>query len=151
MLAMFGGLSPPFALAQEPAPADAREPGRAFWMEQNYPNPVTPETWIPFHLEQEIFADGRTGVVSIRIYNILRQVVAIPVLVDSAGKRKIPLSELRFSEPGRKVAYWDGRDTNGRRVPSGIYYAELVVDDDSDFIRLVVVTRKARSRFLPRL
>ena len=56
-------------------------PGRAngFQLEQNYPNPFNPETKIPFVLSEALFADGRPAVVTLRIYNLLQQMVAIPV------------------------------------------------------------------------
>lgn len=154
LLLVLGGRAPPAAGAQQ-APTEPEQPteagpARAFWLEQNYPNPINPETWIPFHLRQEVFAEARPVVVSIRIYNILRQLVAIPTAVDYPGRKTPRVAELPYGEPGRKVAYWDGKDLKGRRVPSGIYYCELVVNDESDFIRLVVVTRKSRIRFLPR-
>src|SRR5690554_6377824 len=56
--------------------------GRGFRLEQNYPNPFNPSTRIPFRLEGEIFEGGRTALVSIRIYNVLQQLVAIPTAID---------------------------------------------------------------------
>jgi hypothetical protein len=49
------------------------------------------------------------------------------------------------------VAYWDGRDLNGRRAPSGLYYCELVVGDrrEPDLIRIIVANPSKRSRFIP--
>ena len=57
------------------------------------------------------------------------------------------MNNLRYTEPGRKVAYWDGRDLRGRRVPSGVYYCELVVDGRSDFIRFFLTQPRRRGRF----
>ena len=49
-------------------------------LERNYPNPFNPETTIPFTLSEELWAEGRRPVVSLRIYNVLAQLVAVPVL-----------------------------------------------------------------------
>jgi hypothetical protein len=150
LLVVYGFLSPPGARAQE-TPTDSLPvlPEKPFRLEQNDPNPVNPETWIPFILDEELFEDGQPAVVSIRIYNILRQLVAIPTAVDHPRGRNVPVSGLRYTEPGRKVAYWDGRDLNGQRVPASLYYCELVVDGQSDFIRITVVDPRRRSRFFP--
>ena len=147
LVVVYGFLSPPGARAQEPPAPSAAQASKGFRLEQNYPNPVNPETWIPFYLEESLFKEGRPGVVSIRIYNILRQVVAVPTAVGHPRGDDVRVTGLRYTEPGRKVAYWDGKDLQGRRVPSGLYYCELVVNDRSDFIRIVVVTPRKRSRF----
>lgn len=149
LLVIYGFLSPPDARAQDAQPQAPRlvQPERAFWLEQNSPNPVNPETWIPFHLEEGLFKDGKPGVVSIRIYNMLRQLVAVPTAVSHPRGRDVRLTELRYTEPGRKLAYWDGKDLNGKPVPSGVYYCELTVNERSDFIRIVVTAPNKRSRF----
>lgn len=149
LLVIYGFLSPPGLRAQETQAPLPAQPEKGFRLEQNSPNPVNPETWIPFNLEESLFKDGKPGVVSIRIYNILRQLVAVPVAVDHPRGRNVRVINLRYTQAGRKLAYWDGRDLNGRRVPSGVYYCELVVNDKNDLIRITVVTPRKRSRFLP--
>ena len=91
----------------------------------NYPNPFRPDTFIPFVIED---CGGRGGqrAVSLRIYNVLAQLVATPVLY---GTDK-PLANLRLS-CGEYAAYWDGRTARSRRVAaSGVYVYELVVDGE---------------------
>ncbi|HET6231120.1 MAG TPA: hypothetical protein VFE05_13685 [Longimicrobiaceae bacterium] len=149
LLVIYGFLSPPKLRAQDPEESLPAQAAKGFRLEQNSPNPVNPETWIPFYLEERLFKDGQPGVVSIRIYNVLRQLVAVPTAVGHPRGKDVKVTNLRYTQPGRKLAYWDGRDLNGRRVPSGLYYCELVVNDKNDFIRIVVVTPKRRSRFLP--
>ncbi|MDP3772889.1 MAG: hypothetical protein Q8Q85_01325, partial [Gemmatimonadales bacterium] len=77
---------------------------------QNYPNPFNPATTIPFRLSESLFRSGRGPVVSIRIYNVLAQLVAVPSL-QASGQRldavELECRELRncycvFS------AFWDG-------------------------------------------
>lgn len=149
LLVIYGFLSPPGLRAQEPPAPLPMQPEKGFRIEQNSPNPVNPETWIPFYLEESLFKDGKPGVVSIRIYNILRQLVAVPVAVNHPRGGDVRVTGLRYTQPGRKLAYWDGKDLNGRRVASGVYYCELVVNDKNDFIRITVVNPNRRSRFFP--
>jgi hypothetical protein len=56
-------------------------------LRENYPNPFFPTTTIPFLISQEVCAGGHQPVVSLKIYNVLVQVVAIPVLSSGAGPR----------------------------------------------------------------
>ena len=149
LLVIYGFLSPPAARAQDPGQARPAvvESDKGFRLEQNYPNPANPETYIPFYLEEGLFQNGDTRVVSIRIVNILRQLVAIPKAVGLPRGRDVPVNNLRYTEPGRKVAYWDGRDLRGNRVPSGVYYCEMVVDGKTDYLRFSVTQPRRRSRF----
>lgn len=146
-LVIFGFFLPPAARAQDPGQPRTAVSQKGFRLEQNYPNPANPDTYIPFYLEESLFANGDNRVVSIRIVNILRQLVAIPKAVGHPRGRDVPVNNLRYTEPGRKVAYWDGRDLNGRRVPTGVYYCELVVDGKSDYIKFTVIQPRRRFRF----
>jgi hypothetical protein len=147
LLVIYGFLSPPAARAQDPGQTHTVVTDKGFRLEQNYPNPANPETYIPFYLEEGLFQAGDTRVVSIRIVNIFRQLVAIPKAVGLPRGRDVPVNNLRYTEPGRKVAHWDGRDLRGRRVPSGVYYCELVVDGRSDYIRFFLTQPRRRTRF----
>lgn len=147
-----GSLSPPPAGAQ--GVEAARSPPRnvqAFSLEQNYPDPVNPETWIPFSLDAPLFESRDEVAVTMRIYNILNQVIAIPEAVEHPAGRGIRINNLGYAEPGRKFAYWDGRDQAGRQVPSGVYYIQLMVDlsDVPDTRKLVVLNNPRRRRILP--
>ena len=143
-----GLLAPPAARAQDPGQPHTVTQNE-FRLEQNYPNPANPDTYIPFYLEEGLFQNGDTRVVSIRIVNIFRQLVAIPKAVGLPRGRDVPVNNLRYTEPGRKVAKWDGRDLRGRRVPSGVYYVELVVDGRSDYIRFFVTQPRRRGFPIP--
>lgn len=71
-----------------------------------YPSPANPETWIPFVLNKE-------AEVSITIYNVTGKLV-----------RTLSLGYLNagvYVDKG-KAAYWDGRNANGERVSSGVYF-----------------------------
>ncbi len=97
-------------------------------LEQNYPNPFNPETWTPFTLVAEDFRDGKPVLVTIRIYNVLRQLVAIPTALNYPGGNNAAIENLQYPAPGRYIAYWDGRDKNGRSIASGLYIAQLEIN-----------------------
>jgi glucose/arabinose dehydrogenase/PKD repeat protein len=75
-----------------------------FGLYQNYPNPFNPETSIEFDLP-------KTVSVRLIIYDILGREVSR--LVDEERPA------------GRHSVLWDGRDENGLRVSSGIYFYSL--------------------------
>jgi hypothetical protein len=118
--------------AQQDQPTDAVRLGR------NYPNPFNPETTIPFELGQAMFDGGHQPTVSLRIYNVLAQLVAIPILQGSGE----PLDNVRleWNGTGRYSAYWDGtiRDSD-REAPSGVYVYQLLVDGQSLTERMTII------------
>ena len=85
-------------------------------LKENYPNPFFPTTTIPFVISQEVCARGHQPVVSLKIYNVLVQVVAIPVLTSGGGPRLAGerLDSLRL-RCGEYHAFWDGKYLDGRR------------------------------------
>jgi hypothetical protein len=93
---------------------------------QNYPNPFNPETHIPFSV---IGCEGAVSqrVVSVRIYNVLAQLVAVPHLEGSIGLDR-PLQNLTLP-CGDYSAFWNGHVLDsGREAASGVYLIQLVVD-----------------------
>jgi len=105
---------------------------------QNYPNPFNPETTIPFALPESLFAEGARPVVSLRIYNVLAQLVAVPILQGSGE----PLDNLRidWNGTGQYAAYWDGKVLNtGREAASGVYVYQLVVNGQRFTGKMTVV------------
>jgi hypothetical protein len=151
VLLLAGSLPPPGLAAQTAAePRPPPEELQGFVLEQNYPEQVDSETWIPFTLFPSLFENGAEVRVTIRIHNSLNQVRAIPEAIDHPSGRGTRVVNLVYQEPGRKVAYWDGRDTAGRRVPSGVYYIQMVVGEETKTRKLVVLnTPRRRRNILP--
>ena len=125
------------------AQSSGEPPGRerGVRLGQNYPNPFNPETWIPFEIPEGYFENGQKPVVTIRIYNVLRQLVAIPVALDHPEGNAVPVNHLTYHAPGRALAYWDGRDTNGRKVASGVYIMQLEVNGKLEYTRRMFVAK----------
>jgi hypothetical protein len=86
--------------------------------------------------------------VSLKIYNVLVQVVAIPVLTSGAGPRAAGAERLDSLRRrcGEHHAYWDGKylDGEGEATP-GVYYYQLTVDGER-FTRKMIAQRKVTSQ-----
>ncbi len=138
LLSVLFGLAP--GISAQGTPGDsglAREQESGFTLGQNYPNPFNPETRIPFDLSEVLFTDGRTAVVSVRIYNVLQQFVGSPIALNHPSGQA-PLVDLEYGSPGRYEAYWNGLDQSGREVASGIYFVQLTVNGVTDVRRMYV-------------
>jgi hypothetical protein len=100
-------------------------------LDQNTPNPFNPETRIAFGIGgfPNCLDAGRQYRVSLRIYNVLAQVVAVPVLQGGAAgvAGGQPLDAV-YLTCGEYTAYWDGKLRSGREAASGIYGYRLEVD-----------------------
>ena len=101
---------------------------------QNYPNPFKPDTFIPFTIN-DCSGTGAQHVVTLRIYNVLAQLVSIPQL---QGAPRL-LMNMKLS-CGEYLGYWDGkvRGGGGRSAASGVYLYELVVDGQRTSRRMFV-------------
>jgi len=117
VLALLAGFGTPASAQERPPPAVE--------LRENYPNPFFPVTTIPFVLNPDLCDGGQQPLVSLKIYNVLVQMVAVPILLNSNGER---VDGLRL-RCGAHEAYWDGRVMNGtRELTPGIYYAQLTVE-----------------------
>jgi hypothetical protein len=90
----------------------------ATYLAQNYPNPFNPTTRIAFGLSEP-------GHVSLRIY-------------DVAGRLVRTLAE--GNRPAANYAeVWDGKDTSGRAVASGIYFCRLDAGSFSQTKKMILL------------
>lgn len=101
--------------AVEPEP---EIPVESFALLPNYPNPFNPNTTVPFEIPENSF-------VNITIYNILGQ----------------PVQELtnRFYSAGRHSLEWDGTNSSGLQMGSGVYFYRMVVDGFSKTLKMFKV------------
>jgi hypothetical protein len=90
---------------------------------QNYPNPLNPETWIPYQLKD-------AGEVTIRIYNTAGELVReIDLGYKPAG--------LYVSSD--RAARWDGANRFGTLVASGVYFYSIQAGDFIAVRKLIVL------------
>jgi len=79
---------------------------------ENFPNPFNPETWIPYQLSEP-------AQVVIKIYNVRGQLVRT---LDLGQK------EAGYYMTKARASHWDGRNTQGERVASGVYFYTIKAD-----------------------
>ena len=90
---------------------------------QNYPNPFNPETWIPYQLSE-------AGPVTFSIYaSSGRLIRTLPLGLQPAG----------FYRSRGRAAYWDGRNNQGERVSSGVYFYQLSTPSFRQMKRMVIM------------
>jgi hypothetical protein len=126
------------AAASSPALAQGTQQADRVELRQNYPNPFNPETTIPFKLPESLFSGGKKAVVSLRVYNVLAQLVAVPILQGSGE----PLDNLQldWNGTGEYSAYWDGKVLNSdREAASGVYVYQLVVNGERHTGKMTIV------------
>ena len=133
-----------FVLATPHTVKAQRQPSRSSPVQllQNYPNPFNPATTIPFRLSEELFLNGQRPVVSLRVFNVLAQLVAIPSLQASGQPLDNVELECRDLRDGlcEFSAYWDGHYINStREAASGVYVYQLVVNGQRSSRRMIVM------------
>ncbi len=101
---------------------------------------VNPATTIPFTLNGALFSNGHRPKVSLKIYNVLAQLVAVPIL-QGTGE---PLDNLELtcaSSTGcNYTAYWDGNiPRTGQQAASGVYIYQLVVDGQRFTKKMIIM------------
>jgi hypothetical protein len=116
---------------------------------QNQPNPFSSQTTIPFNVGDPDCAVGtQQHVVTLRIYNILSQVVAVATVLDStstdqsiAAAPSRALSNLSLA-CGAYVARWDGKHSpDSRDAAPGVYMYQLLVDGHPAGMRKMLLKR----------
>jgi hypothetical protein len=133
-----------FVLATPLKAQQGQQPSRNSQVEllQNYPNPFNPATTIPFRLSDELFRDGRRPVVSLKVYNVLAQLVAVPSLQASGQPLENIELECREARDGycEFSAYWDGKYIGtDREAASGVYVYQLTVNGQRSSRRMIVM------------
>ena len=89
----------------------------------NYPNPFNPETWLPYELALD-------STVELFIYD------ARGVLVRHLELGHQPAG---YYIAKSRAVYWDGRNSTGERVSSGIYFYQLRAGSISQLRKMVIL------------
>ena len=88
----------------------------------NFPNPFNPETWIPYDLAQDTNVD-------IKIYNLKGETIReLKIGFQNAGTYRT--KEL--------AAFWDGRNSTGELVASGLYFYSLNAGQSKAIRQMVI-------------
>jgi FlgD Ig-like domain len=90
----------------------------SYSLSQNYPNPFNPTTTINFSIP-------KSGLVKLIVYNMLGQ--QIRTLVD------------KVVNPGNMSATWDGKDSRGMTVSSGIYLYRLTAGSFTSAHKMILL------------
>ncbi len=141
LVLVLGAFMPGRSAAQGTSTQPGGGQGAGLQLGQNFPNPVNLDTRIPFVIgdSQGCTDSGRLHRVILRIYNLLAQLVAVPLLQgggnDAGGE---PLDGLQLT-CSQYVAYWDGKySQTGEEVAAGIYLYRLEVDGKVLVKKLIV-------------
>ena len=140
LVLLLGVLVPTASSAQQTD--SAQKPVRtrvAGGLEQNYPNPFNPETRIPFSVGDAptCSSPSRTYRVTLKVYNLLAQLVAIPIM--QGGPKGGETLENQVLPCGQYVAYWNGKyQGTEREVASGVYLYRLEIDGRSVSKKMIV-------------
>jgi hypothetical protein len=103
-----------------------------FALFQNYPNPFNPDTEIRFYLE-------KVRKIELKVYNQLGQLV-----------KKLVADEM---QPGHHSIMWDGTNSDGIQVPTGVYIYSLEVTREvlqGDLLVNVAMERRVKKMTLIR-
>jgi len=128
----FSALAPRSVIAQAGMPGNGRDRGFGPELGQNSPNPFVSETRMPFTVgDYPTCSDpSRVYRISLRVYNILSQLVAVPVLQGGAGSVAggAPLENVDLP-CGQYTGYWNAKNSRtGQDTPPGIYLYRLEID-----------------------
>ncbi|MDI6793484.1 MAG: GDSL-type esterase/lipase family protein [bacterium] len=106
---------------------ESHERSIATSLAQNYPNPVSPETWFPFSL-------SKPSQVTIRIYNLGGELIKT-LNLGLRGTGKYTTLE--------RAGYWDGRDEEGREVALGVYLYQLRTGDYISTRKMIISNQES--------
>ena len=98
---------------------------RELAVRQNYPNPFNPTTTIPFEVPAALSSATAMVPVEVEIFNALGQLVRTLVRDDL--------------DPGYHRAIWDGRNSGGQGVATGMYLYRVRAGDLSKAGRMTLI------------
>ncbi len=101
----------------EPETADVSFPDR-YALHNNYPNPFNPATTITYSLPEDAFV--------------------VLTIVDLLGREVATLLN-GYQEAGKRTVLWNGKDEQGKNVPSGVYIYTISSGDFTAAKKLLLI------------
>lgn len=92
---------------------DNRASSSTYRLANNFPNPFNPSTTIYYQIPS--ITNNKNAHVKLRIFDTMGREIRIIVDHDQL--------------PGEYCVEWDGKNSQGRNMPSGVYIYELLIDD----------------------
>ena len=89
----------------------------------NFPNPFNPETWIPYQL-------AKPAEVTLTLYDIRGVVVR---------RLKLGYQAAGFYQSRSRAIHWDGRNSIGEKVASGVYFYTLTAGEFTATQKLLIL------------
>jgi hypothetical protein len=119
---------------------------------QNFPNPMNPETTIPFTVGDpaNCVGDSQLHTVTLRILNPVVQEIAVPVLSGSSPTSMTSIPSSLVGQPIRNLrlpcgsynGYWNGKYAGTtREAASGVYIYQLFIDKDRPLSKKMTVIK----------
>ncbi|MCX5753128.1 MAG: PKD domain-containing protein [Candidatus Krumholzibacteria bacterium] len=102
----------------DPGKTAQTAPTLSFRLAQNYPNPFNPNTTISYQIPVK-------SMVNLSVFDVSGRLIR--TLVNE------------YNEPGLYAAQWDGKDSRGVSVASGIYFSKLQAGNYKDTKRMVLL------------
>lgn len=120
---------------------------------QNFPNPMNPETTIPFDVGDvgaSCVGDSQLHTVTLRILNPVVQEIAVPVLAGTSPTSTTSVPASLVGQPIRKLrlpcgsynGYWNGKyGGTTREAASGVYIYQLFIDNERPLAKKMTVIK----------
>ena len=113
------GINPLLVIEEQTGEDPSEDMPQVYFLANNYPNPFNPVTTITYGID-------RRSRVTLSIYDVAGRLVR--TLVDEV------------QEPGRRYTVtWDGRNSFGRNVSSGIYFCRMRTADRASTRKMVLL------------
>lgn len=110
--------TPQWLLGQSGGDAEELSVPDGYSLRQNYPNPFNPATSILYSVPVD-------GDLKLAVYDVLGR------------ELRVLVNEYRYA--GDVIVEWDGRDGNGKEVPTGVYFYRLVAGHVQQTKKMLIV------------
>lgn len=126
-----------FATCRPEPPTPGTPPGPALSIEPSDPTPFSTSARIPFELGESLFEGDAEVLVSMRVFNLLYQEVAVPTAEGEFATGR-PIDELAYPAPGQYAGVWDGTVEDGSPAAPGPYFVQVTAGEQKAVGKLLL-------------